>query len=98
MITRRLRLKELLATREEGYRLDEIIQILAITRETAISDLKHLQLSLRHREARLLMVPPACGTCGFTFRVEAPKAPTKCPQCRSKKIEMPVFKVESAEA
>ena len=62
-------------------------------RDVALSDLKHLQLSLRHREETLLMVPPACTTCGYTFRLDAPKAPSKCPQCRSKKIEMPVFKV-----
>lgn len=98
LITRRLRLRDLLASREEGYRLDEITYLLAVPRETALSDLKHLQLSLRHREEKLLMVPPACGTCGFTFRAEEPKAPSKCPQCKSKDIELPVFKVEAAEA
>lgn len=97
MKTRRERLRELLATREEGYSLDEIEEILEARRQVVIDDLRHLQMSLRHRPERMLMVPPRCDTCGYTFRVEQPKAPGRCPACKSEAVVAPVFKVEKAE-
>ena len=45
------------------------------------------------------MAPPACTTCGYVFRLDVPKAPSKCPVCKSRKLANPVFKAEfEAEA
>lgn len=96
--TRRERLRELLASREEGFSLEEIEDILDLKRSTILDDLKHLQLSLRHRPERMLMVPPTCRTCGFTFRLEEPRAPGRCPVCKGESVLLPVFKVEKAES
>lgn len=90
--TRRERLKELLLSAEEGIPLDAIEKILEAKRQTVISDLEHLRLSFRHRNATLLMVPPTCGTCGFTFRLDVPKAPSRCPMCKSRDLTEPIFK------
>lgn len=95
--TRRERLRELLLSAEEGLTLEQIEKILEVKRQTAISDLEHLRLSLRHRAETLMMVPPSCTTCGFVFRLEVPKAPSRCPMCKSRDLASPIFKA-SAEA
>ena len=95
--TRRERLKELLLSSEDGVPLDALEKMLEATRSTIINDLEHLRLSFRHQSATLLMVPPSCTTCGYTFRLEHPKAPSKCPACKSRDLSMPIFKA-TAEA
>lgn len=95
--TRRARLRDLLLSTEDGIPLDAIEKILEAPRSTIINDLEHLRLSFRHQEATLLMVPPSCGTCGYVFRLEVPKAPSKCPACKSRDLTMPIFKA-TAEA
>lgn len=93
--TRRERLKELLLSTEEGIALDAIEKILEAKRQVILDDLEHIRLSFRHQSATLLMVPPSCTTCGFVFRAEAPKAPSKCPVCKSRELSMPIFKAEA---
>lgn len=95
--TRRERLKELLLSTEEGVPLDAIEKILEATRSTVIADLEHLRLSFKHQDATLLMVPPTCTSCGFTFRLDVPKAPSRCPMCKSRELSEPIFKA-TAEA
>lgn len=96
--TRRRRMRDLLASREDGFTLLEIEEIFDVSRARAIEDLRHLHKSLRRGRDNLLMVPPRCGECGFVFAAEEPKAPSKCPVCRSKRVADPVFKVGKAEA
>ena len=93
--TRRERLKELLLSTEEGIALDAIEKILEAKRQVILDDLEHIRLSFRHQSATLLMVPPSCTTCGFVFRAESPKAPSKCPVCKSRELSMPIFKAEA---
>lgn len=90
--TRRERLRELLLSSAEGLPLDTIEKILEAPRSTVINDLEHLRLSFRHQDATLLMVPPSCSSCGFTFRLDAPKAPSRCPACKSRDLRQPIFK------
>lgn len=90
--TRRERLRDLLLSTEDGLSLEQIEKILEVRRATAIADLEHLRLSFRHKPATLLMVPPACTTCGFVFRLESPKAPSKCPSCKGRALSEPIFK------
>lgn len=93
--TRRERLCDLLFSTDEGVSLEQIEKILEVRRNTAIADLEHLRLSFRHRAATLLMVPPTCEDCGYTFRLEAPKAPSKCPACKSRALTEPIFKAQA---
>lgn len=95
--TRRRRLRELLLSSEQGYSLEEIERILDAKRGVILADLEHLRLSFRHQNATLHMAPPACTTCGYVFRLDVPKAPSKCPVCKSRKLADPVFKA-TAEA
>lgn len=90
--TRRERLKELLLSTEEGLALEEIERLLEAKRQTIIADLEHIRRSFRHQDKTLLMVPPSCTTCGYVFRLESPKAPSRCPACKSRALSDPVFK------
>jgi len=93
--TRRRRLRALLLSTDDGLSLDEIEKILEVRRSIAIQDLEHLRLSFKHQDATLLMVPPACTTCGFVFRLDVPKAPSRCPACKSRALSAPIFKAET---
>lgn len=90
--TRRERLRELLLSTTEGLSLDQIERILEVRRQVAIDDLEHLRLSMRNRAETLMMVPPSCVSCGFVFRLDAPKAPSRCPKCKSRDLADPIFK------
>lgn len=94
-LTRRERLRELLFSAEDGIALETLEKILEANRSTIINDLEHLRLSFKHQDATLLMVPPTCGTCGYTFRLDVPKAPSKCPSCKSRDLTQPIFKAEA---
>ncbi|HEX2021242.1 MAG TPA: transcriptional regulator [Candidatus Thermoplasmatota archaeon] len=94
-LTRRERLRALLLASDEGVSLDEIERILEVRRQVAIDDLQHLQMSMRHSRETLLMRPPACTSCGYVFRLDVPKAPSRCPSCKSRALSDPVFKAEA---
>lgn len=96
--TRRERLRELLLTTEDGLSLDQIEKILEVKRQVLIADLEHLRLSFKNRRATLMMVPPSCTTCGYVFRLDVPKAPSKCPSCKSRGLSAPIFKATLGEA
>lgn len=93
--TRRERLRDLLLSTDEGVRLDALEKLLEARRQTIVKDLEHLRLSFRHQDATLLMVPPSCADCGYTFRLESPKAPSRCPVCKSRDLTEPVFKARA---
>ncbi|MEA3200837.1 MAG: transcriptional regulator [Thermoplasmata archaeon] len=96
--TRRERLRELLFTASDGLPLDEIEKRLEARRGTILADLEHLRLSFKHQDATLLMVPPTCLQCGFVFRLDVPKAPSKCPMCKRRTLSAPIFKAETGLA
>lgn len=96
--TRRERLRELLFSSDDGLSLDDIEKILEARRRTVLADLEHLRLSFKHQDATLLMVPPSCTQCGFVFRLDVPKAPSRCPVCKSRSLSEPIFKAETGAA
>jgi transcriptional regulator len=77
---------------------DETVTALDISREVRIPErevydhLEHIRKTLRIAGLHLLVVPAACGECGFVFhkRTRLTK-PGKCPVCRSSHISEPLF-------
>lgn len=56
--------------------------------------LRHVEKSARRRGTHLHMVPPECRECGFDFPRRLGKhlhPPSRCPRCRSQRIEPPRF-------
>ncbi len=57
--------------------------------------LKHIAKTVRRTSGgrlTLVMKPPICRKCGYVFKdIKKPRAPSKCPRCRSQWIEPPAF-------
>lgn len=86
--------KSALSARE----LAEIVGLDPATAEKQIYEhLKHITKTLRRkygRRAVLYMIPPRCKNCGYEFRdLSEPRRPSRCPKCRSQRIEPPRFYV-----
>ena len=92
----------------EQTRREQILQILSEARFTAfdlaerfqvkekliLDDLKHLKRSLRHRDKDLIIHPAECMECGFRFKTDKIKNPSRCPMCKSERIEEQIYEVK----
>jgi len=70
-----------------------------LTPKDVYEHLKHVVKTLRGKGSEVLvMVPPRCRSCGFTFEdLDKPKKPSKCPKCKSERISPPAFKIVSRD-
>ncbi|MGB9704410.1 MAG: transcriptional regulator [Pyrobaculum sp.] len=58
-------------------------------------ELEHVKRTLKRLGYRLEVVPAVCRNCGYEFRDrERLKKPSRCPRCKSERIEPPRFYVE----
>ncbi len=62
--------------------------------------LKHIAKTIRRQskgKLSLYMIPPRCRNCGYVFRdLDKPRKPSKCPRCKSQRIDQPLFKIMSS--
>jgi predicted Zn-ribbon and HTH transcriptional regulator len=58
------------------------------------SELKHVARSLDEGDEQFLVAPPECADCGFSGFDDPVNYPSRCPRCRSERIEEAVFKIE----
>lgn len=64
-------------------------------REVA-AHLQHLERSLRHGGERLVVLPARCLKCSFVFAErERRTKPSRCPDCKSERIEAARFSIAS---
>ncbi len=68
------------------------------TREREIYEhIEHIAKTIRRKSRgkyAVFMTPPQCKSCGYVFKnLEKPRRPSKCPRCRSQRIEPPRFKI-----
>lgn len=63
--------------------------------------LKHIAKTLRRSHsgrAVLYMIPPSCKSCGYVFKgLDTPRKPSKCPRCKSQRIDPPRFYIEAED-
>lgn len=59
-----------------------------------VEDLRHLQKSLRHTNCRLVVEVAFCRQCEFEFGADKFDQPSRCPKCRSHRVEAPVISVQ----
>ncbi|MEZ4223663.1 MAG: transcriptional regulator [Polyangiaceae bacterium] len=74
----------------EGRTLDarEISALVSVSEREVVEHLSHLMQG----RPPVRMTPPRCRQCGFSFDKRARSArPSRCPQCRSERIEAPRF-------
>lgn len=98
--TVRERIARILRENLEPLTAEDIITLLGSTDlkpKDVYEHLKHIAKSVRAKSHDVLvMVPPSCRSCGFTFtNLDKPKKPTKCPKCKSERITPPAFKIVS---
>lgn len=86
--------KELVALLEDHpMTVVEIARLFGVRPHDVVDDLRHIERSLRHEEARLLIEPAVCRKCGFVFREDKLSKPGKCPQCHGTWIREPQVSV-----
>ena len=96
--TLREKIMKLLSETKEPLSVDEICYILNLPlseRDRVYESLIHIAKTIRRQskgKKQLLMVPPQCRNCGFIFKnLNKPKKPSKCPKCKSQRIDPPKF-------
>ena len=61
--------------------------------------LRHLAKTVRRKSGGRVavhMIPPRCRDCGYVFQdLEEPRKPSRCPRCKSQRIEPPRFYIAS---
>ncbi len=100
MYSRRERIIEILKEAEKPLTIQEIIERLGedLDPREVYEDLYHAGKSLIRRSGGkivITMIVPRCRDCGYEFKdLDKPKKPSKCPRCKSQRIEPPRFYIE----
>ncbi|RAW45752.1 transcriptional regulator [Halorubrum sp. 48-1-W] len=76
--------------REEPATASEIAADLALPTPTVYEHLEHVSRSVADDE-RFLVSPPECRDCGFDGFDDPLNAPSRCPECKSERVEEPAF-------
>ena len=61
-------------------------------------EIAHAAKTLARRTMlRIYMIPPRCLNCGYVFTdLDRPRKPSRCPRCKSERIEEPKFYIDVA--
>lgn len=72
----------------------ELSSAVGIPHKAVAEHLEHLRRSARAAGERFEIEPAECPACGFVFRDrERLTRPSRCPVCRSERVEAPRFRV-----
>ncbi len=98
METIRERIIELLRSTEHPLTAEEIASMLGLDPRSdarlVYEHIRHAAKTVFRRSGgrlQVFMEPPRCRNCGYVFRLEVPRRPSKCPRCGSQRIEPPRF-------
>ena len=97
--SRRERIKQLLRESKNPLSVEDIVALLGehTDLKSVYEDLQHIAKSVRGEskgEEYVVMIPPTCRVCGFTFkRQEKSRPASRCPKCKSERISSPLFKI-----
>ncbi|HLV68307.1 MAG TPA: transcriptional regulator [Polyangiaceae bacterium] len=77
----------------------ELSARIGVTERDLPEHLAHLERSLRGRSEQLVVLPARCVRCGFVFEARTRhKKPSRCPRCKSERIEPPRYSVAGSRA
>ncbi|RLG90644.1 MAG: transcriptional regulator [Thermoprotei archaeon] len=101
-LTLRERIMKLLMESREPLSVDEIAAILGLSprdKHLVYDALTHIAKTIKRRSGgklELVMIPPTCKKCGYVFKdLKKPRKPSRCPRCKSERINPPLFKIIS---
>lgn len=76
----------------EALTAKELSGLAGIAEKEVLEHLEHIKTALH---GRLVVTPPRCLGCGFSFQKrERLKKPGRCPVCRSERVTDPAFTVD----
>jgi predicted Zn-ribbon and HTH transcriptional regulator len=81
------------ALRTGPHTATDLSKAVGIPRAAAYGHLRHVARSVDSDETdeRFLAAPPECRECGFSAFDDPVNDPSRCPECRSERIEEPAF-------
>jgi hypothetical protein len=84
------------ALRDAPQTASDLSETVGIPRSSAYHHLRHVARSVDSAdgEEQFLVAPPECRECGFSAFDDPVNYPSRCPDCRSERIEEAVFKIE----
>ncbi len=91
METTRQRLADRL--REGPATASELADSLSLPTAVVYEHLGHVSRSVGDDES-FLVAPPTCRNCGFDGFDDPVNYPSRCPECKSERIEEPAFLIE----
>lgn len=93
------RRQEIAAILREGpATLEDLARLAGADAATVRADLEHVRRSLGRGE-RFVIHPASCARCGFVFADRKRlSTPSRCPSCRSERIDDPSFRIDSTGA
>lgn len=89
-------LREVLLAGEATAR--DLSRLVGIPEHDVAGHLEHLERSLRRSPERLVVEPSVCLACGFAFTHRERHRytrPGRCPECHSRRISLPAFRIET---
>jgi len=98
-LTLRKKIIKVLQESNQPLNKEEILEILNIDIKKrgdirVYEHLRHIAKTISKGQKQLIMIPPRCKNCGYIFRqVRKIKEPSRCPKCKSERIEPPKFKI-----
>lgn len=94
VLTTRQEIMRILEERTEPTHVDTLVNELSEMRpENLINDINHVLKSLKTKGKKFKIHPPVCRICNFVFKSDKLEinAPSKCPECRSGSIRLPIL-------
>ena len=89
------------ALREDPRTASDLAEALSLPTPTVYEHLEHVSQSVADGEAdgdgngdadeEFLVAPPTCRECGFDGFDDPVNEPSRCPECKSERIEEPAF-------
>lgn len=86
--------------RRDTLSFSTLRQLLGVSVRQLEEELRHVERTVRASGGRLVVVPPLCLACEFSFRDRESRhlhAPGRCPRCRSERITDPAFRIDPGE-
>ncbi|MCX2818029.1 MAG: putative Zn-ribbon and HTH transcriptional regulator [Methanobacteriota archaeon] len=80
--------------RDEDATPSELAEALDLHLRSVYASLSHVSRSVEAGDERLLVVPPECSNCGFSGFDDPLGRPSRCPSCKSERIEEPVLRLD----
>lgn len=77
------------------HSFEELREVMGLPVAVLEEDLRHLDRSVRVDHKRLRVEPSRCRECGFRLKVRPGRfaTPSRCPRCRSERLEPPRLQV-----